>query len=40
MAKGKNNTVSKQKFWVRVLCIVLCALLVGGTLVSVLINLL
>lgn len=40
MARNKNSSTSKQKTWVRVLCIVLCVLLAGGTLVSVLIGLL
>ncbi len=33
---GKKNPGSKQKFWVRVMCVVLCALLAGGMVASVL----
>lgn len=38
MAK-KNNSPAKQKLWVRVLCLVLCVLLVAGVLTSVLVQL-
>ena len=32
----KGKAANRKTFWVRVMCIVLCALLVGGTITSVL----
>ncbi len=41
MRKSKTSRqTNKQKFWVRVLCIVLCTLLAGSAVVSVLMLLL
>ena len=40
MATSKTKAANKKKLWMRVLCIVLCALLAGGTVASVLIMLL
>ena len=36
----RRSKEDKKRFWVRVMCIVLCVLLVGGTLTSVLYSLL